>query len=94
MRRVDFLRVSRRGDLVVIDIQANAFLHHMVRNIAGVLIDIGAGKRPPRWALEVLQARDRQLGGVNASPHGLYFVGVQYPASLGMPDAAVAPQFW
>ena len=89
VRTVHALEVARNGPFVTIDVVANAFLHHMVRNIAGVLIDIGAGKRPPRWAEEVLRARDRQLGGVNAPPHGLYFVGVQYPEVHGV--ASVSP---
>lgn len=85
VRTVHRLDVVRRGGLVIVDVIANAFLHHMVRNIAGVLMEIGAGRRPPEWAREVLEARDRQLGGVNAPPEGLYFVGVEYPEHHGIP---------
>ena len=94
VRTVYSLEVARHGPFVTIDVIANAFLHHMVRNIAGVLIDIGAGKQSPQWAGAVLEARDRQLGGVNAPPHGLYFVGVQYPELHGVPYVAPPPQFW
>lgn len=90
-RRVLRLEVVRRRDFVVLTIEANAFLQHMVRNIAGVLIEIGAGAREPRWAREVLEGRDRRLGGVTASPGGLYFLAARYPAHFGLP--APAPEF-
>ena len=78
--------VSRTDDFVVIDIEANAFLQHMVRNIAGVLMSIGMGRNDPRWALEVLQGRDRTLGGVTARPDGLYLNAVTYPAAFEIPS--------
>ena len=86
MRRVHEITVERRGDLIVLSVLANAFLHHMVRNIAGVLIAIGSGKRPPDWAGEVLAARDRTRGGVTAAASGLYLAGVRYADSLGLPS--------
>jgi tRNA pseudouridine38-40 synthase len=79
------LDVTRRGRFIMIDAIANAFLHHMVRNLAGVLMEIGMGKQPPPWAQEVLEARDRRLGGVNAPPDGLYLIGVQYPERFDIP---------
>jgi len=85
VRTIHSLEVSRRGQCVVIDVHANAFLHHMVRNIAGVLMAIGGGERPEQWAKEVLDYRDRTLGGVTAPPQGLYLVGVTYPAQYGLP---------
>lgn len=87
-RTVEFLRVYRTGDLVYFDIQANAFLHHMVRNIAGVLMSIGAGEQEPEWAHEVLALRDRRRGGVTASPRGLYFMRVGYAASFALPETS------
>jgi tRNA pseudouridine38-40 synthase len=78
MRNVIELQVLRDGDLVMIDITANAFLHHMVRNIAGVLIAVGSGKKPIDWVYEVLHAKDRRLGAETASPYGLYLVDVTY----------------
>ncbi|HHJ39505.1 MAG: pseudouridine synthase [Methylothermaceae bacteria B42] len=84
-RRVYLLEVSREGEEIVVDLIANAFLHNMVRNIVGVLMAIGSGKRDPDWAREVLQARDRTAGGVTAPPHGLYLAGVWYPDYFGIP---------
>ncbi len=84
-RRMYLLEVSREGGEVVVDLIANAFLHNMVRNIIGVLMAIGSGKRHPDWVKEVLEARDRTAGGVTASPQGLYLAGVWYPAHFAIP---------
>lgn len=89
-RRIYRLEVSRRGPFVLIDVTANAFLQHMVRNIAGVLVDIGAGKSPVDWAEKVLRAADRRQGGVTAPPDGLYLAQVDYPAQYRLP--AVPPE--
>jgi len=78
-RQVHFVEVYREGDRVIMDIAANAFLHHMVRNIAGTLIAIGAGKQPVDWTRELLNVKKRALAGVTAPPHGLYLGGVFYP---------------
>ena len=88
VRDVHQLSVSRRDHLVVLDIQANAFLMHMIRNIAGVLMAVGSGRRAPGWTAQVLQARDRRAGGVTAPPDGLYFVGALYPDRFGLPGWA------
>ena len=85
LRTIYHLDVSRYRDTVVIDIEANAFLHHMVRNIAGVLLTIGCGEREPVWVLEVLGHRDRQLGGVTAPANGLYLYHISYPEKFGIP---------
>jgi len=85
VRRVIRLSVRRTGERVILEIMANAFLHHMVRNIAGVLMAIGRGDRPEIWARDVLELRERALGGVTAPPQGLYLVGVEYPPELGIP---------
>jgi tRNA pseudouridine38-40 synthase len=85
VRNVRQLDVARDGDMVIIDIEANAFLHHMVRNIAGVLMEIGMGKAPVRWSQQVLEAKDRTLGGVTAAPDGLYLVNVTYPEKFDIP---------
>lgn len=79
------LEVERNGDMVVLKLHANAFLHHMVRNIAGVLITIGRHERQVDWAAEVLSYRDRTLGGVTAVPDGLYFESVEYPEKFAIP---------
>jgi tRNA pseudouridine38-40 synthase len=91
-RTVEAVAVRAIGEFVVLDVRANAFLHHMVRNIAGVLIPIGQGKQPESWARDVLASRKRTLAGVTAEPGGLYFVGPQYPAAFGIP-APPAPWF-
>lgn len=84
-RNLHFVTVRRDGERVIIELAANAFLHHMVRNIVGVLMTIGAGKRDPEWAAEVLAARDRAAGGVTALPDGLYLGGVCYPDRFELP---------
>jgi tRNA pseudouridine38-40 synthase len=90
VRRVDSIDIRRIGAHLTIEIRANAFLHHMVRNIAGVLIRIGSGEAAVGWAKDVLEGRDRRLGGVTAPPGGLYLVGVNYPAEYGLPEVPVA----
>jgi tRNA pseudouridine38-40 synthase len=93
MRYVSEVNVLRRQDLVMIDITANAFLHHMVRNIAGVLMDVGAGNRSVSWVGELLSLRDRTRGGVTAAPEGLYLIDVHYPDECGIPADARLPHF-
>ena len=88
-REVRLLTVERRGHWVSVTVTANAFLQHMVRNIVGVLAEIGSGERDPGWAREVLEGRDRTAGGVAAPAHGLTLVRVQYPEDYGIPDARV-----
>jgi tRNA pseudouridine38-40 synthase len=86
MRNVRHIHVARNGEFVVIDICANAFLHHMVRNITGVLSVVGLGRQPPAWVAAVLAGRDRSKAAVNAPPGGLYFVGPEYPAEFALPE--------
>lgn len=93
LRTVEHLSVLRRGEYVYIDIRANAFLHHMVRNIAGVLISIGQGERAPGWAGELLAARDRSIGGVTAKAAGLYLLCAHYPQQYKLPGAPETPYF-
>lgn len=93
MRNIHFIEVSRRGDLVIIDIQGNAFLHHMVRNIAGVLMAIGIGTKPVVWAEQVLLAKNRSMAAATASPCGLYLVGVSYPEEFELPVVKPGPYF-
>lgn len=83
--------VSRRGRLVILEICANAFLMHMVRNIAGVLMAVGSGRAGPGWTAEVLAARDRRAGGVTAPAHGLYFVEARYPDRFALPATPPGP---
>jgi tRNA pseudouridine38-40 synthase len=91
VRTVHRIEVTRRGELVMLSVHANAFLHHMIRNIAGVLMAIGRGERPEDWAAEVLTLRDRTLGGVTAAPDGLYLERVGYPDHPDLPGPAALP---
>lgn len=93
VRDVRQLDIYRSGRLVVIDVRANAFLHHMIRNFAGVLMAVGCGEAEPDWALQVLKARDRREGGVTAPPYGLYFVDVRYPDEFDLPKSEIGPYF-
>lgn len=93
MRNVTHLQVSRHGDFLVIDITANAFLHHMVRNIAGVLMSVGSGRQTVPWVKDILIAKDRKLGAETAPPYGLYLVAVTYPAEFGITQEGVGPMF-
>ena len=81
------------GRFIVLDIRANAFLHHMVRNIAGVLMQIGCGEQPVEWAQQVLEVRDRAQGGLTAPAYGLYLVDVTYPETFALPERYLGPHF-
>jgi tRNA pseudouridine38-40 synthase len=91
IRRIEALSVVREDEWVLIEVTANAFLHHMVRNIAGCLIEIGKGEQPPSWASEVLESRDRRRNAATAPASGLYFWSVRYDPAFGLPGAAVGP---
>ena len=93
MREVKTLSVYRKDDFVILEIEANAFLLHMVRNIAGVLMEIGEGDKLVSWAGELLALKDRTQGGVTALPDGLYLVKVSYPAEFGLPSVSQGPHF-
>lgn len=93
VRTIHRLEVTRHGEYLYIDVTANGFLHHMVRNLAGVLMAIARGEHPPEWAREVLEARDRTLGGVTAPAAGLYLVRVRYPEHYALPDTPRLPRF-
>jgi tRNA pseudouridine38-40 synthase len=88
VRRVERLAVTRRGECVLLDITANAFLHHMVRNIAGLLLSIGQGESRPERVAEVLATRDRRQNAATAPPDGLYLAEVRYPAEFGLPETS------
>ncbi|WP_404362389.1 tRNA pseudouridine(38-40) synthase TruA [Marinobacter sp.] len=92
-RNLHHITVTRHDDFLVIDVQANAFLHHMVRNIAGALMAVGCGKRPSSWIHDILGARNRTLAGVTAPPYGLYLVDVGYPSAFGVPASEPGPGF-
>lgn len=91
VRNVHFLNLYQSGPLIVLDIQADGFLHHMVRNIAGVLMAIGEGKAEPEWVQDLLKAQDRTQGGVTASGSGLYFADAMYPPEFVLPREPIGP---
>ena len=96
VRRVAVARVARRGPLVVFSFEANAFLHHMVRNVVGALVYVGAGRQPPAWMDALLGARDRRLSAPTFAPDGLYLSGIAYDPAFGLPpfrpNPLVAPE--
>jgi len=94
VRHLHSLDITRQGELITLDLEANGFLHHMVRNIAGVLITIGAGEADIQWSRQVLEQRDRTCGGVTAPPQGLYFMGVRYPESFEIPELLSPVLVW
>ncbi len=88
MRYLASIGVHRASGLLRLDFTANAFLQHMVRNLVGVLVEIGRGEAAPSWAGEVLAGRDRTKGGVTAPPQGLALIGVTYPDHYDLPPPA------
>jgi tRNA pseudouridine38-40 synthase len=93
VRTIQRLEVRRSGDYLYLDVEANAFLHHMVRNIAGVLLAVGRGVQSSEWVRDILNKRDRTQGGVTAPAGGLYLVGVRYPRQYGIEPLGELPQF-
>ena len=91
IRRLERLTVRREEAWLTIEATANAFLHHMVRNIAGLLIVIGKGDAPAAWAAEVLAGRDRRLSAPTAPADGLYLWRVRYPQAFALPEPLGAP---
>lgn len=93
VRTIHHIKFSRSGDIRVMEVRANAFLHHMIRNIVGVLMAIGAGDKPVSWVKDVLQARDRTQAGVTGPPNGLYLTKVEYDSGFALPAVDSGPFF-
>ena len=94
VRRVEYVRFFTRGPFMVMEIKANAFLHHMVRNIVGVAVDIGRGAKPVTWMPELLGLRDRTVASPTARPWGLYLVKVDYEeGAFELPARPLGPLF-
>lgn len=89
-RELQQIAVTRDGDVVTLSVQANAFLHHMVRNIVGSLLEVGGGERAEAWIAELLAGRDRTQAGPTAPPDGLTFIAPLYPRQWGLPDEVCA----
>ena len=79
------LDIRREGELIVFELAANAFLHHMVRNLVGSLVYVGKGKHPQEWVRDVLESRSRALAAPTFAPDGLYFCSAEYEAKWGLP---------
>ena len=90
MKTLRSLTIERRGAYWRFDFDADAFLHHMVRNIVGSLVMVGSGVREVAWLGEVLAARDRALAAPSFAPDGLYFLGPYYDAAHAIPDRTPA----
>ncbi|MFT4562291.1 MAG: tRNA pseudouridine38-40 synthase [Gammaproteobacteria bacterium] len=88
IRRID---ITRRGDFLTLEVEANAFLQHMVRNIVGTLVAVGDGRETPNHVADVLNARNRVAAGQTAAPDGLYLVEVSYPREFNLPPAVSNP---
>ena len=84
-RNVHDISVRRDEDRVIVEVQANAFLHHMVRNFVGSLLLVGRGEQPEAWVGELLAGRDRIVAGPTAPSNGLVFLGPRYPAEWSLP---------
>ena len=93
VRTIHHCEVTRQGDYIIVDVKANAFLHHMVRNIVGSLMRVGQSQETTLWIKEVLALKNRCLAGVTAPPEGLYFVGVNYPEHFEIPKRPLGPLF-
>ena len=92
VRTLRELTVARFGEFIVIQARADGFLHHMVRNLVGVMLPIGRGRKPVDWASDVLNYKDRRRGGVTAKGNGLYFVRASYGVG-DLPKADPGPAF-
>ena len=85
IKHMHAIDVRRVGEKIIIDVVANAFLHHMVRNIVGTLLPVAKGEKDASWVAEVLEAKDRKAAGVTARPNGLFLSGIYYPKRFGLP---------
>lgn len=86
VKTISRLSITRSDAMIRFDLSADAYLHHMVRNVIGALVDVGAGKRPPSWIAELLQAADRARAAPTFAADGLYFVGADYDSRFALPE--------
>jgi len=91
VRRLLRAEVFAAGALIRFDFTANAFLHHMIRNLVGALVTVGAARHDGAWLVALLEARDRTRGPATFAPDGLYFTGADYPASFALPATRIEP---
>jgi tRNA pseudouridine38-40 synthase len=93
VRTVEHVNVVRQGRYIIVDIKANAFLHHMVRNLVGSLMLVGEGLKPIEWIQELMELKDRKKAAATAKPNGLYLVKVFYPETFDLPEIPLGPLF-
>lgn len=93
VRTISAISVNRTNDYIMIDVQASAFLHHMVRNIVGSLMVVGTQEKPETWIAELLALKDRSKAAQTAKPNGLYLVKVSYPEQFAIPETNLGPLF-
>ena len=94
IRTIEHCQVTRQGKYIIVDIKANAFLHHMVRNVVGSLFRVGQAQEVPSWMQTILLEKNRCVAGVTAPPEGLYFVDVDYPTQFNIPKQPLGPLFF
>jgi tRNA pseudouridine38-40 synthase len=94
VRRLERIAFRRDGPLISLDFVGNAFLHHMIRNLVGMLVMIGDGRKPAQWAGELLSGRDRRAAPATFCAQGLYLVGAEYPDHYGLPPISGSPLDW
>lgn len=94
IKTLDKIVISRQQGIIAVDVEARSFLHHMVRNLVGVMAAIGDGSKPVEWAGEVLRSADRSCGGITAPAEGLYLVDVSYPEQYSFPAVSGFPVLW
>lgn len=92
-RNITRAKVFQQGPFLILDIEANAFLQHMVRNIVGALLEVGREERETDWISELISLKDRTAAGATAPPHGLYLAGVRYPEEFLLPQSMFLPLF-
>jgi len=93
VRRMDEARIARHGNLVVFTFRANAFLHHMIRNLVGALVYVGSNRQPVGWIGELLAARDRRRAAPTFAAAGLYLAAIEYDPTFGLPAFRPHPLF-
>lgn len=92
-RNLHHLKVTRQNRYIIVDIKANAFVHHMVRNIVGSLIEVGKKTQEPEWIKWLLEIKDRNQAAATAKAEGLYLVEVDYPKEFDIPQSPIGPLF-
>jgi tRNA pseudouridine38-40 synthase len=88
VKELRLAHIERRGDYLLCEFRADGFLHHMVRNLMGCLIQVGAGMQPPGWLHEILESRDRTLAAPTFDAAGLYLTHIRYPAHFALPETS------